>query len=149
MNDLAIVILNWNGVDFLEKFLEKVVHHSDDAQIIVADNASTDNSIEYLESNFPQIRIIKNSENGGFAKGYNDALKQVDAKFYMLLNSDIEVTENWLKPLYDIMQDDKIAGCQPKILSYHDKESFEHAGASGGFIDKNYFPFVEEECSTQ
>jgi len=141
MNDLAVVILNWNGVGFLEKFLEKVVRHSGDAQIIVADNASTDNSISYLESNFPGIRIIKNDENGGFAKGYNDALKQVDSKYYMILNSDIEVTENWLDPLYRIMQDEKVAGCQPKVLSYNDKGSFEHAGASGGFMDKNYFPF--------
>lgn len=141
MNDLAVVILNWNGVSFLEKFLDKVVRYSGDAQIIVADNASTDNSIEYLESYFPKIRIIRNAENGGFAKGYNDALKLVDVEYYMLLNSDIEVTENWLKPLYEIMQDENVAGCQPKVLSYHDKESFEHAGASGGFIDKNYFPF--------
>lgn len=141
MNDLAVVILNWNGVGFLEKFLENVTSNSGDAQIIIADNASTDNSVAYIQSNFPEIRIIQNIENGGFAKGYNDALKQVDAKFYLLLNSDIEVTENWLVPLYNKMQDETIAGCMPKVLAYNDKGSFEHAGASGGFIDKNYFPF--------
>lgn len=141
MNDLSVVILNWNGVGFLEKFLENVIHCSGNAQVIVADNASTDNSIAYIQSNFPDVRIIQNDQNGGFAKGYNDALKQIDSKFYLLLNNDIEVTENWLDPLYELMKDDSIAGCQPKILSHQDKSSFEHAGASGGFIDRNYFPF--------
>lgn len=141
MNDLSVVILNWNGVDFLEKFLGKVVNYSGDAQIIVADNASTDDSVAYIKGNHPTVTIIQNDENGGFAKGYNDALKQVDAKFYLLLNSDIEVTENWLDPLYKVMQDESVAGCQPKVLSYQQKDTFEHAGASGGFLDKNYFPF--------
>ena len=141
MNDLAVVILNWNGVGFFEKFLDKVVRFSGDAKIVVADNASTDSSIKYVQANFPNIKIIQNPKNDGFAKGYNDALHHVDSKFYMLLNSDIEVTENWLVPLYDIMKDESIAGCQPKILSHSNKDTFEHAGASGGFIDKNYFPF--------
>lgn len=141
MKDVAIVILNWNGKSFLEKFLKGVVKHSEDARIIVADNASTDDSLAYVRKNFPTVEILENAENGGFAKGYNDALKRVDSKFYLLLNSDIEVTENWLRPLYECIQDAEISGCQPKILSYHKQTDFEHAGASGGFIDRNYFPF--------
>lgn len=141
MEDVAVVILNWNGVEFLKEFLGKVIDRSGDAQIIVADNASTDNSVEFVRENHPAVRIIENSENGGFAKGYNDALKQVKTRFYVLLNSDIEVTENWLFPLYDCMKDESISGCQPKILAFKNKGNFEHAGASGGFIDKNYFPF--------
>ena len=148
MKDLAVVILNWNGVDFFEKFLDKVVRFSGDARIVVADNASTDTSVEYLQENFPTIEIIQNPKNEGFAKGYNDALKHVDAKFYMLLNSDIEVTENWLTPLYELMKDQSIAGCQPKVLSQIEKDTFEHAGASGGFIDKNYFPFCRGRIFT-
>lgn len=141
MNDLAIVILNWNGVGFLEAFLGKVVAYSSDAQIVVADNASTDNSVAFIKDNYPTVRIIENQQNGGFAKGYNDALKEVNSKFYLLLNSDIEVTENWLTPLYAKMQDPNVAGCQPKVLSHKNKDSFEHAGAAGGFLDNNYFPF--------
>ncbi|MDC3253066.1 glycosyltransferase family 2 protein [Crocinitomicaceae bacterium] len=141
MNDLAIVILNWNGADLLETFLGKVVTYSADAQIIVADNASEDNSVAYIKAHYPTVEIVQNAQNGGFAKGYNDALKKVNSKFYLLLNSDIEVTENWLAPLYEKMQDPNVAGCQPKILSHKNKDTFEHAGAAGGFLDKNYFPF--------
>ncbi|MEZ4889607.1 MAG: glycosyltransferase family 2 protein [Crocinitomicaceae bacterium] len=141
MKDVSIVILNWNGRNYLKQFLPSVIKYSGDARIIVADNASTDDSVEFLQQHFPQVEIIVNETNGGFAKGYNDALKKVDAKFYVLLNSDIEVTENWLQPLYQLLQNDKIAGCQPKIRSYSEKHKFEHAGAVGGFIDANYFPF--------
>lgn len=140
-NEVAIVILNWNGKKYLEDFLPSVIEHSEGARIIVADNASTDDSIQFLKSTFPEIEIIQNDQNGGFAKGYNDALVHVDSKYYLLLNSDIEVTPNWLDPLLEQMSDETIAGCQPKVLSYQDKSKFEHAGASGGFIDYNYFPF--------
>lgn len=141
LNRTAIVILNWNGKDLLDQFLPSVIQHSSGAQIIVADNASTDDSIAFLKRKFPDIHLIQNESNGGFAKGYNDALKKVDADFYLLLNSDVEVTENWLEPLVKLMENPEIAACQPKVRSYHVKTSFEHAGASGGFMDINYFPF--------
>ncbi|MBI1836492.1 MAG: glycosyltransferase family 2 protein [Flavobacteriia bacterium] len=141
MKDIAIVILNWNGKNYLEKFLPKVIAYANDCRIILADNASTDESISFVNQNFPSVEIVINSSNGGFAKGYNDALKIINAKYYLLLNSDIEVTENWIKPLYNSIQDPKIAGCQPKVLSYSNPDLFEHAGASGGFLDRNYFPF--------
>jgi len=141
LENVAVVILNWNGRTWLEKFLPSVVEHSQNAQIVVADNASTDDSIAFLKSQFPAVQIVQNEENGGFAKGYNDALKKVDASFFVLLNSDIEVTANWLEPLHKVMMDPTVAGCQPKVLAYDRKNEFEHAGASGGFMDKNYFPF--------
>lgn len=141
MKDIAVVILNWNGKVFLEKFLSKVISCSEGAQIVLADNASTDDSVSYVRTNFPEVRIVINESNGGFAKGYNDALKQIEVPFYLLLNSDIEVSENWLEPLLEIMQDDKVAGCQPKVLAYHDNSKFEHAGAAGGYLDRNYYPF--------
>jgi GT2 family glycosyltransferase len=140
-NHISVVILNWNGRAFLEQFLPSVVANSGDAKIVVADNGSTDSSIEFVRKNYPNIELVLNEENGGFAKGYNDALKQVDNEIYVLLNSDIEVTPNWLKPLSKTMKDRTIAGCQPKVLSFHNKHLFEHAGASGGFLDHNYFPF--------
>ena len=141
LEDLAVVILNWNGKAFLEKFLPGVIEHSKGSTIYLADNHSTDNSVGFVSEHFPQVKLIQNPENGGFAKGYNDALKQVDAKFYLLLNSDIEVTSNWLLPLLNAMNDPQIAGCQPKILSFSEKNQFEHAGAAGGFLDRNYYPF--------
>ncbi len=143
MTKTAVVILNWNGRKFLEKFLPSVIQYSkDDAEIIIADNASTDDSIEFMQKTYPEIRIIKNSENGGFSKGYNDALLQVEAQYYILLNSDIEVTENWIKPIIKLMDaDEKIAVCQPKLLSYSEPDKFEYAGAAGGFIDKYGYPF--------
>lgn len=141
MEEIAIVILNYNGVKFLENFLPNVIQFSPKNEIYVADNQSTDNSIEFLKTNFPKVNLIVNKTNGGFAKGYNDALKEINAKYYLLLNSDIEVTENWLTPLYNCIQSEKIAACQPKILSYYERNKFEHAGACGGFLDKNYYPF--------
>ncbi len=143
MTKTAIVILNWNGKKFLEQFLPNVIKYiSDDAEVIIADNASTDDSVEFLKNNFPQIRIIINDNNGGFSKGYNDALSQIEAEYYVLLNSDIEVTENWIKPVIDLMDSDKnIAVCQPKLRSFYQKEMFEYAGAAGGFIDKYGYPF--------
>ena len=144
MGKTAIVILNWNGKSLLEQFLPSVVRHTtlSGVEIIVADNASSDDSIPFLEKTFPQIKIIRLEKNYGFAGGYNKALEQVDADYFVLLNSDVEVTENWLQPLVALMESDKkTAACQPKIRSYRRREYFEHAGASGGFIDKNYFPF--------
>lgn len=140
---VAVVILNWNGREFLRQFLPGVVEHSSGyAEVIIADNASTDSSVEFLQDNFPGIRIIQNLTNGGFAKGYNDALSQVDTDYYVLLNSDIEVTENWIKPIIDLMESDPLTGaCQPKLRSYHHTEKFEYAGAAGGFIDKYGYPF--------
>jgi len=140
---IAVVILNWNGKTFLEKFLPNVVECSADvAEVIVADNASTDDSVDFLKQHFPTIRLIQNAENGGFSKGYNDALKQIDADYFVLLNSDIEVTKNWIQPVIDLMESDsKIAVCQPKIRSYHEREKFEYAGGAGGFIDKFGYPF--------
>jgi len=141
VDSIAIVILNWNGKSYLEQFLPSVVAYSDNSTVILADNASTDDSVAFVKQNYPSIKIIINESNGGFAKGYNDALKQVDAKYFLLLNSDIEVTENWLQPLLKVMDDPTVAGCQPKVLSFQNRNQFEHAGASGGFLDRNYFPF--------
>jgi len=139
----AVVILNWNGKAFLQKFLPSVLKNSlQHARVIVADNASTDNSVTFLQSEFPQVEIIENKENGGFAKGYNDALAQVEADYYILLNSDIEVTPNWIAPVIQLMaKDSNIAACQPVIRSYYAPEYFEYAGAAGGFIDKYGYPF--------
>jgi len=139
----AVVILNWNGREFLRKFLPSVLAHSlDCAEVIVADKASTDSSIEFLQNNFPEVRIITNRTNGGFARGYNEALAEVEADYYILLNSDIEVTPNWIQPVIDMMENDKsIAACQPKLRSYHDRTKFEYAGAAGGFIDEYGYPF--------
>ncbi|MDR7210811.1 glycosyltransferase family 2 protein [Flavobacterium piscis] len=142
MNKIAVVILNWNGRKLLEQFLPSVVQFSTEATIYVADNASTDGSVEFVQKNFPTIKIIKNSGNHGFAKGYNDALKEVNAEIYALVNSDIEVTENWLKPIIEIFETEKnTVIIQPKILDFKNKEYFEYAGAAGGFIDKFGFPF--------
>jgi len=144
MGKTAIVILNWNGKPLLEKFLPSVVKYSTmpGIEIVIADNASTDGSVNFVKENYPQIKIIVLDKNYGFSGGYNRALSQVDADYFVLLNSDVEVTEDWLHPLISLMDsDEKIAACQPKIRAYRQREYFEHAGASGGFIDKNYFPF--------
>lgn len=140
---VAVVILNWNGREFLRNFLPSVLANSMNvAEVIVADNASTDSSIEFLQDNFPEVRIITNRTNGGFARGYNDSLAEVDADYFVLLNSDIEVTPNWIQPVIALMESDKsIAACQPKLLSYYDRGKFEYAGAAGGFIDKYGYPF--------
>jgi GT2 family glycosyltransferase len=140
---IAVVILNWNGKKFLEQFLPNVLEHSADrAEVIIADNASTDDSVEFLKQNYPHIRLIQNAENGGFSKGYNDALKHVEADYFVLLNSDIEVTPNWIQPVINLMESDKnIVVCQPKIRSYYEREKFEYAGAAGGFMDRFGYPF--------
>jgi GT2 family glycosyltransferase len=141
-NKVAIVILNWNGKKYLEKFLPKVILHSNDAVVYVADNNSTDDSIDFLKLNFPQVKTILNTSNDGFARGYNLALKQVNATYYVLLNSDVEITENWLNPIINLLdKNENIAACQPKILDYNFQNKFEYAGASGGYIDKYGYPF--------
>jgi|TARA_R110002153_G_scaffold18451_11_gene64417 GT2 family glycosyltransferase len=139
---IAIVILNWNGEVLLERFLPSAIEHSKDADIYVADNASTDDSIAFVTTNYPTVKIIKNTENGGFAKGYNDALIHVDADIYCLLNSDVEVTPNWLIPIIDAFSNiPDVAIIQPKILDLLKKDYFEYAGAGGGFIDQLGYPF--------
>ncbi len=137
----AIVILNWNGQKLLEQFLPTVISCSPNAEIYVADNASTDSSINYLTSCYPNIKLIRNTTNGGYSKGYNDALKHIEADIYCLLNSDIEVTSNWLSILKLFETDKNTVIAQPKILSYKDKTKFEYAGAGGGFIDKYGYPY--------
>ncbi len=144
MTKLAIVILNWNGRGYLQKFLNSVLEYSkgEGIEIIVADNASTDDSIELLRSQFAAVRIIELEKNYGFAGGYNKALQQVDATYYMLLNSDVEVTPNWLSPLLQYMDANlQTAACMPKMKAYHNKNLFEYAGSSGGYLDKYGYPF--------
>jgi len=140
----AVVILNYNGRNYLEKFLPGVTASTyENLKIIVADNASTDDSITFLQQNFPSIQIIFLEKNFGFAEGYNQALKQIHADYFILLNSDVEVTTNWIEPVIAFMEsDDTIAFCQPEILSYNNKDSFEYAGAAGGCIDLLGYPFA-------
>ncbi len=134
--------MNWNGKSWLDKFLPKVIEHSRNAEIYVIDNASTDDSVDFLKQNFPSVKIVFNKENRGFAGGYNDGLKNIDAEIYCLLNSDVEVTENWLEPVLNLFEKDKnITAIQPKILDYNRKNYFEFAGAGGGFIDNLGYPF--------
>ena len=141
--DIAVVILNWNGQKWLEKFLPTVIEKSSMANIYIADNASTDNSVNFIGDNFPSVKIIQNQLNEGYAKGYNDALKDLKEKYFVLLNSDIEVTDNWIKPIINLMEENpNISACQPKILDYNNKDSFEYAGASGGYIDNLGYPFT-------
>ncbi len=140
--NIAIAILNWNGKNWLEQFLPSVVNYSDGAKIYVIDNASTDDSISFLETNFPTVKIIINPGNSGFAKGYNDGLQNIEADIYCLLNSDVEVTENWLQPVLKVFSDNpSVAAVQPKILDYNDKNRFEFAGAGGGLIDNLGYPY--------
>ena len=138
----AVVILNWNGKDWLEKFLPTTLMYSAEATVFVADNGSTDDSIFFLNQEFPIVEIIENKENLGFAGGYNKALNQINAEYYILLNSDVEVIKGWISPIIKLMDSDKnISACQPKLLDYKNKDNFEYAGASGGFIDNLGYPF--------
>lgn len=143
MKKVAVVILNWNGEKLLPEFLPSVVKSVPDyAEVIIADNASNDESIRYIQENFPTLRIIQNENNGGFAKGYNDALKEVNHEYLVLLNSDIETPKNWLEPVYEFMEaNPNVGAAMPNILQYKQKSHFEYAGAAGGFIDKWGFPF--------
>ena len=140
---VAIVILNFNGRHFLEKFLPSVINFSNNCNIYVADNASTDDSVAYLKKTFNKtVNVIEITNNYGYAKGYNIALKQIQADYFVLLNSDVEVTENWTQPIIDLMENNKkIAACQPKLIDFKNKKLFEYAGASGGFIDNYGYPF--------
>lgn len=142
MITVSIVILNYNGQKFLEQFLPSVVKYSDQYTIIIADNCSSDGSVKFLETNYPDIRLIHIPENKGYSAGYNFALSKIDSNYYVLLNSDVEVTNNWVAPIINSMeQNESIVAVQPKILSYHNKNVFEYAGAAGGFIDKLGYPF--------
>lgn len=140
---VAVVILNWNGKNFLEKFLPSVMASSyKNLSVIVADNASADDSVSFVKNNFPGIKIIANPSNEGFAKGYNTALQQVSSDYYILLNSDVEVSKGWIEPVISMMESDpNIAACQPKILSFSEKNKFEYAGACGGWMDVYGYPF--------
>lgn len=141
---VAIVILNWNGKKHLEQFLPSVLSSTyPSLEVIVADNASSDDSIHFLINRYPSVKIIRLDKNYGFARGYNEALKQVTADYYILLNSDVEVSPNWIQPIISLMESDSsIAACQPKILSYSDHSSFEYAGAAGGWLDHLGYPFA-------
>ena len=139
---IAVVILNWNGKQLLEQFLPSVLAHSPMADIYVADNASIDNSIDTVKVQFPSVKIIQNTTNGGYAKGYNDALQHIDADVFCLLNNDVEVTEHWLQPIISTFYNEpNTAIIQPKLLDYKRKGHFEYAGAAGGFIDKLGYPY--------
>ena len=152
---VAVVILNYNGASMLAKFLPSVIGYSPGAEIVVADNASTDDSVALVKGDFPTVRLVELDSNYGFAGGYNKALEQVDAEYYLLLNSDVEVTPGWLEPLLSFMEQNPAAvACQPKILAYNNKKHFEYAGASGGFVDRYGYPYcrgrlfdtVEQDC---
>ena len=143
MDKVAIVILNWNGAKMLTQYLPTVLNYSrDEAVVYVADNASTDQSMDLLQREFPECKTILLEKNWGFAEGYNKALAQIDAEYYLLLNSDIEVTHHWLTPLIEFMDvHEEVAACQPKLLSIYDRDCFEYAGACGGFLDRYGYPF--------
>jgi GT2 family glycosyltransferase len=142
MNKVAVVILNYNGRRFLETFLPSVVAHTPQAAIYVADNGSTDDSLAYVAAAFPTVVCLPLGQNYGFAKGYNLALRQITAEYFVLLNSDVEVTPHWLEPITSLMDaDPQIAACQPKLLDYHKRTHFEYAGPVGGFIDYLGYPF--------
>jgi GT2 family glycosyltransferase len=144
MNKTAVVILNWNGLDYLKKFLGIVVINSlnPETGIFIADNGSTDGSADWILNNFPDVKLIRLDKNYGFAGGYNLALQEIDAKYFILLNSDIEVTPGWIDPMVQFMdKNPDVASCQPKILSWHLKDCFEYAGAAGGYIDKYGYSF--------
>jgi hypothetical protein len=141
-SSVAIVILNYNGRHYLEKFLPNIIRYSPGYDIWVADNASTDQSIEWLKEQYPELKTLLISENKGYAGGYNEALKRISSEYYILLNSDIEVTENWIEPVISFMDSDaKIAACQPKIRAFDLPTHFEYAGAAGGYMDYLGYPF--------
>lgn len=143
MEKVAIVILNWNGQAMMERYLPSVLNYSrDEAVVYVADNASTDQSMEMLRRQFPEVKLIQLEKNWGFAEGYNKALRQIEAEYYLLLNSDIKVTHHWLTPMVEYMDNHQdVAACQPKLLSIFDEDRFEYAGAGGGYLDRLGYPF--------
>lgn len=142
MKKVAIVLLNWNGRAYLECFLPSVIKHSSAYSIIVADNNSTDDSVAFLKEHYPSVHCLQLTNNEGYSKGYNTALHQVEAEYYILVNSDVEVTEQWVEPMIALMDSDpSIAACQPKVLDFNQRDSFEYAGAAGGFVDYLGYPF--------
>lgn len=142
MSSAAVIILNYNGVHFLEKFLPSVVAHSTGHRLIVADNASTDQSLAFLADAYPQVEVLSFDQNHGFAQGYNLALRDIDNPYSVLLNSDVKVTAGWIEPVLELMErDDQVVAVQPKVRSYHQPDHFEHAGAAGGYIDRLGYPF--------
>jgi GT2 family glycosyltransferase len=139
---VAVVVLNWNGKRLLEQFLPSVVQYSKEATVYLADNASTDDSVAFVKEQFPEVAVVINATNTGYAGGYNEALQHIEADVYALVNSDIEVTENWLQPIIKTFQEEPTTAIiQPKILDYKNKAYFEYAGAAGGFIDQYGYPF--------
>jgi len=141
---VSIVILNWNGRNHLQQFLPSVLATTYiNKEVVVIDNASTDDSVPYLQQYWPAVRIVKNDKNYGFAQGYNEGLKRIQSDYYVLLNSDVEVTPGWLDPMVQLLENDpSIAACQPKILQYYNKVLFEYAGAAGGWLDYLGYPFA-------
>ncbi len=142
---VSIVILNWNGRKYLQQFLPSVLASGySNFEVIIADNGSTDDSIVFLETNYPSVQLIRFTENFGFAKGYNNALKQIASDYYVILNSDVEVQPGWLGPMLSLLESDKnIAACQPKLLCFNERKKFEYAGAAGGWLDKYGYPFCK------
>ncbi len=142
MKDVAVVILNYNGRHFLEQFLPPLMAHSDQAQLIVADNASTDDSVAFMQQHYPHIRLIQLEVNHGFAGGYNEALKLIDTRYYAIINSDVEVSADWITHLYQFLHDHSdYSAVQPKIRAFHARDTFEYAGAAGGFVDSLGYPY--------
>ena len=142
MTQTAVVILNHNGQELLKKFLPSVLKFSGQAKIIVADNNSSDGSVDFLTKEFPQVEVIRIPRNLGFAGGYNYAFSKIEAEYFVLLNSDVEVTEKWIEPVISLFENNpSIGAAQPKILSYSERQNFEYAGAAGGFIDSLGYPF--------
>lgn len=142
----SVVILNWNTRQQLETFLPYLIKYTSgsETEIVVADNASNDDSVSFVQTNYPEIRIIRLDKNYGFAEGYNRALKQIDAQYFVIINSDIEVTPGWLEPLISSLDSDKqVTACMPKLLSYYQRDTFEYAGAAGGYIDYLGYPFCK------
>lgn len=139
---VSVVILNWNGRFFIEKFLPSVYNSTyPNIEFVIGDNGSTDDSLDFVKANYPQIRIIQNDQNYGFAGGYNKVLEQVQADYYILLNSDVEVTTHWIEPVIEMMERENYVAAQPKIRAFHKKTHFEHAGGAGGYLDKWGYPF--------
>lgn len=142
MEKTAVIILNWNGAQMLRTYLPSVIAHTKGAEIIVADNGSTDDSLEVLHKEFPSVKTIVLDINYGFAEGYNKAIEQVESEYVVLLNSDVEVTEGWLSPLLDYMTaHPEVAAVQPKIRAWRERDRFEHAGAAGGFLSWLGYPY--------
>lgn len=144
MNKVAVIILNWNGEKLLKEFLPSVIETTDSsiADVIVVDNGSSDSSVELIRNEFPQVKLIEFSENYGFAEGYNRAIKETNYPYTILLNSDVAATKGWVNPLYEYMEANaNVGACQPKIRAYANKSYFEYAGAAGGFIDRNGYPY--------